>query len=268
MGRRGSSIVLRCAPYASVRAFELVLVRRGEPSIVAFDDFVHRGDVVIDVGAHRGVYSDRLAAIVGREGRVHAFEPNPDGSRSSGAWRGAGRTSRSTPWPCRIEAEWELLRPHVAGGRVDAMSSLTNPVVETATHDSVPVPLATLDAETRSEPGRIALVKIDVEGHEHEVLEGARTLIRSSRPVLVMEIEQRHRRRPLADTFAWLAARGYSGHCLTMAGRRPLATFDVDRDQLAYVGLRVLPAGQAGRRLRQRLPVRAGRIGPCAAAGP
>ncbi len=38
---------------------------------------VRRGDTVADVGAHFGYYTDRLARLVGDEGHVQVFEPNP-----------------------------------------------------------------------------------------------------------------------------------------------------------------------------------------------
>ena len=234
---RGSATLLRRAPYAGVRAFEFLLRNRREPSLVVFDDFLYPGDVAVNVGAHRGVYSDCLSRLVGREGRVHAFEPNPDGLAVLRAV--ARHRPNITIHPVALSNQAgtaQLFRPVVAGTRVDAMSSLSNPMVAAATHDSVSVPLARLDDELASERGRIRLVKIDVEGHEHEVLDGGRSLIETSRPVLVMEIEQRHRMRPLQETFDWLAARGYQGFYLAPGRRRPLATFDVDRDQLAYLG--------------------------------
>lgn len=233
---RISRAFLRLAPYASVQAFEQLLRLRREPSLLVFDELVRPGDVVLDVGAHRGVYSDRLSRLVGETGRVHAFEPNPDGLAvlHSVARHRPNVIIHALALSDRPGTA-SLLRPVVAGDRVDAMSSLGNPMVAAGSHDSVRVRVSRLDDELQSEPARIVLVKIDVEGHEHEVLEGGRELIDKSRPYLIMEIEQRHRQRPLAETFEWLSARGYQGYFLTPGGRRPLAVFEVQRDQLAYL---------------------------------
>ena len=38
---------------------------------------VGRGNVVVDIGAARGLWSARLLQLVGAKGRVHAFEPLP-----------------------------------------------------------------------------------------------------------------------------------------------------------------------------------------------
>lgn len=48
--------------------------RAGGPVV---DAVVRRGDVVVDVGANFGLYTDRLARVVGRHGAVYAFEPHP-----------------------------------------------------------------------------------------------------------------------------------------------------------------------------------------------
>jgi methyltransferase FkbM-like protein len=39
---------------------------------------------------------------------------------------------------------------------------------------------------------KIALMKIDVEGHEYAVLQGAKQTLMTLRPLLIVEIEQRH----------------------------------------------------------------------------
>lgn len=52
-------------------AFEILLLKR----------FIRPGDVVLDIGANVGFYSETMAAIVGKNGEVHAFEPDPTNFR-------------------------------------------------------------------------------------------------------------------------------------------------------------------------------------------
>ena len=39
--------------------------------------YVHEGDIVIDVGAHVGYYTLLMAQLVGKNGKVYSFEPDP-----------------------------------------------------------------------------------------------------------------------------------------------------------------------------------------------
>ena len=77
----------------------------------------------------------------------------------------------------------------------------------------------------------VGLIKIDVEGHEEAVLAGARATIAASRPILIVEIEERHnpgstRRIPLT-----LAEIGYSAYFYENGVQRPVAEFDPRRHQ-------------------------------------
>jgi FkbM family methyltransferase len=237
-GGRVSTLVLTVAPVLAVRVFEMVQLARGEPSLVVLREFAGPGDVAVDVGAHRGVYTSRLSRLVGSAGHVHAFEPNPE---SQSVLEAVVKRRRNVTLHATALSDHAgsavLMRPLGGGGhRIDAMGSLSNPQVEAAPHDVVDVALARLDDELASESRRISLIKIDVEGHEQPVLEGATGVLADSRPALVLEIEQRHRLQPVSATFEWLAEQGYQGYVLLTAGRRPLEEFDLARDQLAFVG--------------------------------
>jgi len=56
----------------------------------------------------------------------------------------------------------------------------------------------------------LGFIKIDVEGHEQEVLEGAKNLIMTSKPILLIEIEERHNKKPVIETVNYIKKIGYS----------------------------------------------------------
>ena len=186
---------------------------------------VGRGDHVVDVGGNRGVYAYRLSRL---GARIEIFEPNPTCYRVLGPWAAS--------------------RPHVAVHAV-ALSSQTGTVAlsipvdaQGVEHDSsasiesrtlpgariVTVPMKPLDSYGYTD---LQLIKIDVEGHEYSVLEGAAATIRASWPALLVEIEQRHLTRPIAEVFALVLEQGYRGFFVKDARLVPLGCFDVARDQ-------------------------------------
>jgi FkbM family methyltransferase len=69
---------------------------------------------------------------------------------------------------------------------------------------------------------RVAVIKIDVEGHELAVLKGAETLLARNRPTLIVEAEERHREGALESTRDYLSTWGYQGFFLRESRPRQL----------------------------------------------
>lgn len=119
------------------------------------------GDVVWDVGANVGHYSQKFLAMVGGEGRVVAFEPAPAAARML-------RELSPTPEVLELalsSADGEA-RLSVAEGDAAPVNRLSPDgglTVRIARGDSL------VQAGIAPRPG---VVKIDTEGHELEVLRG------------------------------------------------------------------------------------------------
>lgn len=198
------------------------------------DEVVKRGDITIDIGANFGLYTDRLARLVGPEGTVYAFEPHPQ--YKSTLTRIAAAHGNVTFIASALSDQSgtaKLSVPAPRGKPIEALGSLQSrpaaPNVEV-----VEVPTTTADSAIGGSSS-IGLVKCDVEGHEHEVLLGAKGLLRRAKPILLIEIEQRHRARAVSETFDLLSIMGYEGYMLTLGGLRPLADFDTERHQLSLI---------------------------------
>jgi FkbM family methyltransferase len=56
----------------------------------------------------------------------------------------------------------------------------------------------------------LGFIKIDVEGHEKEVIEGAKNLIKTFKPILLVEIEKKHNKKPVIETVKFIQEFGYS----------------------------------------------------------
>lgn len=189
------------------------------------------GDVAVDVGANRGVYTYLLSVLVGRGGRVHAVEPFPgnrDRLRAVARWRG---NIVVHPVAVSDRSGAEVLRVPVHGGHlIDALATLQPNRPWPAQSHLVPV--RTLDDLLVNERP-VSFLKCDVEGHEQRVLEGAAETIARGHPVVLAEVEQRHREDAIDSTFEFFASHRYRGWFVAADGLHPLAEFDLDRDQLS-----------------------------------
>jgi FkbM family methyltransferase len=150
-----------------------------EPDITAlFRRLVKPGWTVFDVGANAGYFSI-LAAELGAE--VHAFEPNPSVRELlTRSVRLGSSEIEVVPAACSDhEARLPLFLSDPGN---TGMSSLGVP-----TERHVEVDVITLEAYSRGSRARPDLLKIDVEGHEREVLAGASSLLASARPIVIAE---------------------------------------------------------------------------------
>ncbi|MEM6792450.1 MAG: FkbM family methyltransferase [Acidobacteriota bacterium] len=145
------------------------------------------GATVLDVGAHAGFYTLLLARAVGPEGRVVAFEPQPDlaaAVRQALAINGlSGRARVEGLAAGDRDGEITLHRPGDRG-------RTTAGAPPAGGSDSFTLPMVRLDRwieEQLDEPP--ALIKMDIEGAEWLALEGLEgTLVGGSAPRLLIEM--------------------------------------------------------------------------------
>lgn len=176
-----------------------------EPAVVELlARLLRPGDVFYDVGAHIGFLSLLAGRLVGAAGAVFAFEADPDN-----AARIVEHARRNQmPEICVVPfAVWSSSgRVHFQ--RASSQSSRNRGAVthtSAASEDVIEVEAVALDQFAHENPGP-ALVKVDVEGGEMEVLRGAEHIFRTTRPFLLCEI---HDRRAADETTQWLTERGY-----------------------------------------------------------
>ena len=149
-------------------------------------------DTAIDVGANKGSYLWSLSHAV-PNGRVVAFEPQPllfDYLRR--ACRSAGLKNVVVEG-AGVSAKSGHLTLAIPGTRDSSPgASFEEAVRQREACRTVDVPTYSLDDYFSSERQRIGAIKIDVEGHELAVLEGAREILARHAPLVVCECESRH----------------------------------------------------------------------------
>jgi FkbM family methyltransferase len=154
--------------------------------IEALCSYVRRGSVAVDVGANIGIHTLVLAAAVGAEGRVLAFEPVPDNvERMQHNLRTSGLRNVDV-FPLALGDSNGSVELNLSE---DPAFHSTAAPTGASLDRSVTVATASLDTVLHQVHGpQVSAMKIDVEGDELPVLHGAREVIGASRPALLVEI--------------------------------------------------------------------------------
>jgi FkbM family methyltransferase len=169
-------------------AAEVCFTGRYEPQeTLLLRDLLQPGNVFIDVGANWGYYTLAAAHMVGPEGRVVAFEPEPRLFALLRANIDANTLRQVLLQPFAIGPRQERV-PFSAFKAEDGNWGLSHAVdrdrADEADFESESLPLD--DALDAASVGAAQLVKIDVEGAETGVLSGMRRGLASGRYRYVM----------------------------------------------------------------------------------
>jgi FkbM family methyltransferase len=209
-----------------------------EPELRHLRELVRPARSAVDVGASLGTWSWWLARSVPF---VHAFEPNAEV---------AAALARVLPPNVHVHAE--AVSDEVgqavlsippggpstsqrAGCRLLGLRGLLGLDGRASLlplgGPSVAVPTVTLDS---LDLGQVGFLKVDVEGHEHEVLNGAFQLLMRDRPNVVLEVEHQFHSdgSSMNDVFRLLTEIDYTGRYLLNGRWYPLEHFDVRIHQL------------------------------------
>jgi FkbM family methyltransferase len=145
------------------------------------------GDVAVDAGGCWGDTALWLAHVVGPLGRVHTFEPTPGNRRllDHNLSLNPGLAERITVWPDPLGAlpgERVWIPDVVAAGATMQAQAPDDPQ-----RRMIELPIQSIDALVASSGlPRVDFLKVDVEGADLGVLEGAAETIRSQQPRLAI----------------------------------------------------------------------------------
>ncbi|MGC1902480.1 MAG: FkbM family methyltransferase [Candidatus Acidiferrum sp.] len=144
------------------------------------------GAVVLDVGANVGVSAMMMARWCGPEGHIYAFEPSPNPKQLlTEHLRMNGLSDRVTVCPTAL-SDAEGTTTFFASG-ISGKSALSGVNIGQSS-EQVQVPVTTIDAYCQSKNIKPSLIKIDVEGFEFNVLNGARNTLKKFRPSILVEL--------------------------------------------------------------------------------
>jgi len=135
-------------------------------------------EIFADIGAHHGYYSLLFSRWSGEEGKTYAFECLPSNFDILVKNIALNKSSNIFPQSCAVgESEGTALIAEDSSGLLYVPKEKR----------SLSVPMVSLDRFFEQEKVLPTMLKIDVEGYELEVLQGAKRII-STQPKVVLEI--------------------------------------------------------------------------------
>ena len=180
-----------------------------EKEIKVLPELIKQGTDTIDVGVYRGVYSYELSRL---SNHVHLFEANPiiyeylqknltriiknitlynyALSDRKGIAKFRVPIRRKTIFQSQFEEKY-----HAGRGTIHEPNVFDK-------FDKFDVKTIKLDDFEFS--NKISLIKIDVEGHELKVIDGAKETIKKHKPNLLVEIQEQHSKEKLLKSISYI----------------------------------------------------------------
>ncbi len=193
-----------------------------ETEICFVQRLLRPGMTVVDIGAHHGLYTVLAAKRVGRRGRVIAVEPSPRERRRLAKHVRLNRCRNVGVECCALGNEPGQADFFLVDGFRDWGNSLRPPAIAEPTR-KMTVPVRRLD-DVLAERGveRVDFIKLDAEGGELAVLQGARKLLQTApRPAILAEVEDIRTRSwgyPAREIMQLLARWNYRWFALSEMG--------------------------------------------------
>lgn len=146
------------------------------------------GDIVYDIGANVGSYTILASLLAGKAGKVFAFEPLPENVRYLTRHVELNNLQNTTVFNAAVWKEAGTVKFQGTADRVTSHIS-----------DDGSIEVETISLDDKVSSGELPppnVLKIDVEGAEAEVLEGATNILQTHKPIIFLAThgEAVHRR--------------------------------------------------------------------------
>jgi len=205
--------------YLFKKRIERSIKNNYEAELKIVKKFISPGTDTIDVGVYRGVYSYEMSKY---SKIVHAFEPNPI------IFKDIEKNLK------KIIKNIKLY--NIALSHKEGFVSLKVPIRNknynkknyeeyfqmgrASIHDyNIMSEIESFNVQTKkldnlNFENKISFIKIDVEGHEMEVIKGSENIIKKNKPILLVEIEEQHTQKKVIDTLNYINSLCYNSFVL------------------------------------------------------
>ena len=209
----------------ALKYYKSKFLGRLDSEMFMIPNLASHSDVAIDVGANIGFYSYFLSKIFRT---VHAFEPIENISTDLNDYTLINKNISLHNYALSDTNESALISVPILKDKNVlnyGYASLKNKFDKTK---QIKIHKKTLDSFNIE---KIDFIKIDVEGHENEVLEGGINSIKKNMPLMLIELEERHTGIEAKNTIKRLISIGYDCIYLKNGTLESYENFNFHKDQ-------------------------------------
>lgn len=165
-----------------------------EPELNVVRYLVKPGDTAVDVGANVGWYTRYLSKLVGEKGSVISLEPMPETfwllSKCVAWFRLSNVTLLNIGASDSDKAAVMQVPPYNSGGDNFYRAHVTDGSTTDGSMLQREVQLRSLDSVLGDSVSGVEFIKCDVEGHELELIQGSKRVIRAEKAAWLIEVSR------------------------------------------------------------------------------
>jgi FkbM family methyltransferase len=194
---------------------------KGERELRLVRHFVRDQRIALDIGSSIGIYARELAK---HAPKVFAFEANP---RVAAFARSVARRNVEIINVALSAVDGQMVLRIPINHRNNPVDDLaTVEVKNSLQHDKmITINVATKRLDDYDLPS-CGFIKIDVEGHEESVLDGAKRVLEVHRPILMIELDDRHNPGTIKRVTDRLSQLSYIAFFLSDSRLQPFEEFN------------------------------------------
>lgn len=188
---------------------------------------IKKGQTVFDVGAHKGAYSFWMRKAVDENGKLVCFEPQQKACELlKRLFNDANVNVEQLALSDKNGTTDLFIKPQPG---ISYEASLDNKYENALIEE---VTTTTIDDYCRENSIFPSFIKIDVEGHEQNVISGAMEVLKNLKPILIVEIEVRHiGEQALHELCNKIINLGYEAYFFYKKQKLPVNNFNVQLHQ-------------------------------------
>ena len=201
--------------YLLKRRLKRAINKNYEKELKIIERYSDKAKDALDIGVYRGVYTYKLSENFKT---VHSFEPNPllypfleknlNKIIKNIKLYNVALSDKNDETELKLPLRTTSMFKDNIEELFQLGAATMHPDNKIEKYKNIPIKTKRLD--DIGIKNAIGFIKIDVEGHEIEVIQGGEKTIKDNKPVLLIEIEKRHSQRNVEESISIIKKYGYN----------------------------------------------------------